>query len=153
MKKKNFLKMMIKKYEEESVYKNLMFRFDILTRIAKREGVAMSEIFDNLRQFVLNQSDIFEFLTKSNMNSKSVENEGIHSYSNHAVHRLREANIEILWKRYIKEKKIKWKDILVLESLRIMNLLPKAIESFARLTKEKQPLKTSTIRRLFQPPG
>lgn len=141
-----------KKYEEESVYQNLMFRFDILTRMAKKDGVSMNEVFDNLRQFILDQANIFEFLTKGNRNSKSVENEGIHSYSNDAAHQLRETNIEVLWKQYLNEKNIKWKDVLIAESLKIMKLLPKAIESFSRLTKEKQPQETSTIRKLFQPP-
>lgn len=128
-----------KKYQDESVYCNLMFRFDILTRMAKKDSLPMHEVFDHLRHFFLARADFFETLTRIYQTQKADKEEGIHSYHLQWHHRRIEKNITLFWQKYLFQKNTEWKDALVAENARLLMLLPKAIESNTRLSSEKRP--------------
>lgn len=142
------------RYERESVYANFAFRLDIVTRIAKKDGVQMTEIFDNLRQFVLEQTQVFENLLNHNQTKQLNNQEGIYSYNSNADSMLYETRLVSLWKQYIIAKKCSWPDVLIAECAKILKLLPKAVESFNRLShsNEKNLFNTSQIiKELFVP--
>jgi len=140
-----------KKYEEESIYANLMFRFDIITRIAKKDGIDINEVFDHLRAFLLAQVEIFEFLTKNHQAQKQTNNEGIHAYNSEATNQFREENLALKWEKFLKEKNLQWTDVLIAECTKLIKLLPKAIESLDRLMKKEEKKGTSFIKKIFQP--
>lgn len=139
------------RYERESVYVNFMFRLDILTRMAKKDGIQMAEIFDSLRQFVLEQSQIFENLLDSNQAKKSINQDGIYSYDNNADDVLQENKLTILWKQYVISKKYLWPDVIIAESAKILKLLPKAIESFNRLGQKSSLNVNNIVKEIFVP--
>ncbi|MBN1266489.1 MAG: hypothetical protein JXA25_13415 [Anaerolineales bacterium] len=121
------------RYEEESVYVNLMFRFDIITRLARWHGIPLSELFRSLFGFTSNHLEVIGSLTQKCGSQRENDLEGIHAYPVDTPYHVQQKSLLTSWKTFINQSNMQWKDVVVSECGKLLILLPKAVESLTRL--------------------